>query len=50
MKRKAPNHKRHCPTCGAEMRWLPLLDVFCRLYGWRAWCDVHGHAKRKTNT
>lgn len=44
-----PKHERKCPTCGAVMLWIPLTDVFGRLYRWRAWCDVHGHATREAN-
>jgi predicted RNase H-like HicB family nuclease len=45
-----PKRKRICPTCGAEMQWLPLINRFFQLYRWRASCPEHGFAKRQPKT
>ena len=43
-----PEHVRHCKTCGDEMIWLPMKNVFGVLYRWRAWCRSCGFATRQT--
>lgn len=48
--KECPTHTRRCQECGQEMIWLPLINVWGQVYRWRAWCQEHGHAKRKLRT